>query len=363
MTMLRRIFAMAGIESALLFRSRATFTLIILVPAIQMLLFGNAVRPGHASVSVAVAASAPADARNVVHELEHEKGFVAIVGRFKPGEAAAAVREGRALMGVELSPQPPSAQSKLVRVVIDGTDASRAASAAAAIEAIFWRGRAERADPFGQGPTLQIDRLYNPDSRADWTFLPSLIGVTVMIAMIMLGSLSVARERETGTWEGLRTLPLARGEILIGKALPHVAIGTAQGLLVLGGGIALFDLPVRGSVGSLIALLPLFAAAHFLIGFLISTRASTQLAALQGAVAIYLPVMLLSGFLYPFDTLPDWAQSIGNSFPLTYWIGAAHGALLQGRDTREVLAFGIPMLAFIVAGLAVALLARPPRFD
>ena len=287
MTMLRRIFAMAGIESALLLRSRATFTLIVLVPAIQMLLFGNAVHPGHASVSVAVAASTPAEARNVVHELEHEEGFVPIPGRFKPGEAAAAVREGRALMGVELfSPSP--ARSKLVRVVIDGTDASRAANAAAAIEAIFWRGRAERADPFGQGPTLQIDRLYNPDSRADWMFLPSLIGVTVMIAMIMLGSLSVARERETGTWDGLRALPLARGEILIGKALPHVAIGTAQGLLVLGAGIALFDLPVRGSIGSLIALLPLFAAAHFLIGFLISTRANTQLAALQGAVAIYL---------------------------------------------------------------------------
>ena len=362
MTMLRRIFAMAGIESALLFRSRATFTLIVLVPAIQMLLFGNAVRPGHASVSVAVAASAPADARNVVHELEHEQGFAALPGRFRPGEAAAAVREGRALMGVELSSSSP-ARSKLVRVVIDGTDASRAANAAAAIEAIFWRGRAERADPFGQGPTLQIDRLYNPDSRADWTFLPSLIGVTVMIAMIMLGGLSVARERETGTWDGLRALPLRRGEILIGKALPHVAIGTAQGLLVLGGGIALFDLPVRGSVGSLIALLPLFAAAHFLIGFLISTRANTQLAALQGAVAIYLPVMLLSGFLYPFDTLPDWAQSIGNFFPLTYWIRAAHGAMLQGRDAHEVLAFGIPMLAFIVAGLSVALLARPPRFD
>ena len=120
---------------------------------------------------------------------------------------------------------------------------------------------------------------------------------------------------------------------------------------------------MRGSFVALIAILPLFAAAHFLIGFVISMRARTQLAALQGAVAIYLPAMLLSGFLYPFDTLPRWAQAVGNVFPLTHWIRAAHGALLQGRDAPAVLAFAIPMIVFILIGLAAGLFVRPPKSD
>lgn len=212
-------------------------------------------------------------------------------------------------------------------------------------------------------PGIAVERLYNPDGRADWTFLPALIGVTVMIAMVMLGSLSLARDRESGSWEGLLGLPIGPAQTFLGKLLPYAAIGTVQGLLVLAAGVMLFDLPTRGSVAALVVLLPLFAAAHVALGYAISVRARTQLAALQGAVAFYLPAMLLSGFLYPFETLPPWARWIGNAFPLTHFICAARAALLRGAGAAEVLAQSGPMILFLLAATVTALLAQARQLD
>ena len=193
--------------------------------------------------------------------------------------------------------------------------------------------------------------------------MPALAGVTVMISMIMLGSLRLAREREAGTWEALLAMPLSSTEILLGTLLPLAALGALQGGSVLAISVALFDLPVHGSMAALVLLLPLFAAAHLMLGYAISARAASQLAALQGAVAIYLPAMLLSGFLYPFETLPHWAQVIGNGFALTHFIAAAQDATLRGAGAADVLSHGIPILAFLAAAAAVAVLAQPRRLD
>jgi ABC-2 type transport system permease protein len=364
---LRRTFAIAWLEIALLLRSRTTFTLLILVPALQVLLFGYAIRPGAAVVTVAIAAPTPANADDIARRLRSEPGFVVTVTRLKPGEAADVVRQGKALIGIEVpasrSFANPLQVQQPLRLVVDGTNAALTDAAVARIEAAYWREITRRSDMAESGPGIRVERLYNAQGRADWTFLPALIGVTVMIAMVMLGTLSVAREREAGTWEGLAALPISAAEILAGKLLPCMVIGTVQGVLVLTIGQLLFDLPARGSVVALVALLPVFAGAHYVLGYVVSVRARTQLAALQGAVAFYLPAMLLSGFLYPFDTLPNWARMIGNLFPLAHMIRAARAALLQGAGAEAVLAHGFPILAFLVVGIAIALIAPPPRLD
>lgn len=363
--MMGRIFAVARIELLRLLRMRIAFTLLVLVPALQVILFGTAIRPQGAEVRVAIAAPTPANADTIAKRLAQTPGVVIAISRLAPGDAEKAVREGKASIGVEIpslrSFANPIAVQQPVRIVVDATNATLAANATARLEVDYWREIAERAD--ATGPGIKVERLYNPDARADWTFLPALTGVTVMISMIMLGALSLAREREGGTWEALLALPIRPVEALLGKLAPYALVGSAQGVLVLAIAVSAFDLPMRGSVAALLLLFPLFALAHLALGYAIAARASTQLSALQGAVAFYLPAMLLSGFLYPFETLPRWAQFVGNLFPLTHFIRAAQGALLRGDSATIILVQAIPIALFLAAALAIAALLQARRFD
>ena len=355
MTAWRAIVAVARVETLQLLRARMTFTLLFLVPALQVLLFGFAIRPTGAEISVAVAAPTAQIAAQITAALKSTPGLLVETKALQPGGAEARVREGSAVVGVEAGPD------RSVRIVIDASNAARVSGAAAAIEAAYWRTLA--APDAGAIAGFRVERLYNADARADWTFLPALIGVTMMISAIMLGALSLARERETGTWETLLTLPLRSAEILAGKLIPHVAIGTLQGCLVLAAGVMIFKTPDRGNILALVALLPIYAAAHLVIGHAIAVRAASQLEALQGAVAFYLPAMLLSGFLYPFETLPPWARVMGEAFPLTHLIRAARGAMLRGDGAAEVMSHAPPILAVLGIALAVALLTRARRLD
>jgi ABC-2 type transport system permease protein len=364
---LGRIAAVAWIEWLRLLRSPMTFTLLLVVPAMQVLLFGYAIRPISGTVSVAVAAPSLASGQKVAAALAKQNGFTVISGPLKSGQAEALVRSHGALIGIEI-PEMRSFANLFVTqrpllIIVDGTNAALTAAAVSKIEAIYWREAAVRGDAADGGPGMKIERLYNPEQRADWTFLPALIGVTVMISMIMLGTLSLAREREGGTWEALLAMPISAAETLLGKLLPYTAIGTAQGIVVLVAGILLFDLPTRGSVATLIFVLPFFAAAHLVLGYAIAARAATQIAALQGAVAFYLPAMLLSGFLYPIETLPHWARIVGNLFPLTQFIKVAQGALLRGDGAVDIFNTAWPIFVFLTGVTAVALVAHARRLD
>ena len=360
MSALRAAWAIARIEWLRLLRTRIAFTLLLVVPALQVALFGTAIRPQGAIVTVVVAGDNAALAARVAAGVQATPGVRHLNTPLPPGGAAAAVAAGQALIGIELPPAQALLSSFTppppVRVVIDATDPTLTAVATARLESSFWRGRATDS-----GPSVRIERLHNPDGRADWGFLPGLSGVIVMISTIMLGSLSLARERETGTWEALQTLPVGTATIVLGKLLPYLVVATLQGLIVLGVAVWLFDLPTRGSVGALALLLPLFAAAHLLLGFAIAARAGTQLAALQGAVAFYLPAMLLSGFLYPFATLPGWAQTVGNAFPLTHYIRAARAATLGGGNAAAVVGEAWPIALVCAVALFVALAALRRR--
>ncbi len=367
MSALRRIGAVARVEVLRLLRSRMTLTLLLIVPALQVLLFGYAIRPTASTVSVAVAAPSQTNAKTLADALSQQPGLRIVARELPPGGAEDQVRREQALIGIEVPELRGFGElgfvQKPLRIIVDAANPALTAAAVPRIEAAYWHEIAVRAEAESNGPPLKIELLHNPDSRADWAFLPALAGVTVMISMIMLGSLGQAREREGGTWEALLVMPVSALEGLLGKLLPYVLLGTLQGVSVLAVGIALFDLPVRGSLTALILLLPLFAAAHLVLGHAISARAESQLAALQGAVAFYLPAMLLSGFLYPFETLPRWAQVIGNGFPLTHFIAAAQGATLRGTGAAAVISAGLPMLGFLGLATALSLFVRSRRLE
>ena len=227
---LRNIIAVAQVECLRLIRSRVTFTLLLLVPLLQVLLFGFAIRPDAASVSIAVAAPTPESAANVVKALGEDRRFRLVGQVSPPGGAEKAVRRGTVLIGIEIpevrSFSNPRAPSVPVRIIADAANPTLTGAAEARIEARYWRELAEQADAGGVG--MKIERLHNPEGRADWTFLPALAGVTVMIAMVMLGSLAVSREREGGTWETLQSLPVDAGEVLVGKILPGTVLRSEE---------------------------------------------------------------------------------------------------------------------------------------
>lgn len=349
--------AIAGVELLRLVRSPTSFTLLLVVPALQLLLFGYAVRPTSDQVEVALAG--PAAVQDSIQRLAGAAGLKVVGHRLSPGMAEAMVRSGRASVAVEL-PIGPFAP---VRAVIDRSEPGLTANAEAQVQAIYWQLLAERNDVADYGPGLRIERLFNPGGRSDWAFLPALIGTIMMISMLMLGTLSMARERDLGTWEALIAMPVSRGELLAGKTAPLVVIGSAQGAIVLALSASIFQLPLRGSISALVVLMPVFAAAHLVLGYAVASRARTQLAALQGAVAFYLPAMLLSGFLYPFETLPHWAQALGRIFPLTHFVRASRDATLRGADAATVLLHGSPIALFLGAALMLAFVQHRARLD
>ena len=353
----RALFAIACVETLRLLRSPTSLSLLLIVPAMQLLLFGYAIRPDAATLRLAIAGSDRGQAALV--DLARQSGLSVVARNLPPGAAAAMVRRGE----VEAAAELPSEPGKPLRIVIDGSDPALTAGLDQRVRAIYWRGVAERAEVDGFAPPLAIERLYNAKARADWGFLPALIGTILMIAMLMLGTLGMARERELGTWEALAAMPVGGGTLLAGKVAPLVLIGTVQGGIVLGLGHALFDLPVRGSVAALIVLFPIFAAAHLVLGHALAARARTQMAALQGAVAFYLPAMLLSGFLYPVAGMPVWAQALGQAFPLTHFIRAARAATLRGGDAVAVLQAGAPIALFLAVVTPLALMLQRARVD
>jgi ABC-2 type transport system permease protein len=363
-SVLRQIAALACRECIILSRQRIAFTLLVLVPVIQVLLYGYAIRPTASDLRVAVAGPGGATQEEVAKILSREPGLKVAAGALPMGEAEAMVRERRADIGIELpeakSFADPFAKGGPARVIADGADVALTAAAVPALEAAFWREIVSRSDMAESGHSIAVVRLHNPDRRSDWTFLPGLVGVIIMIGMTMLGSLSLARDRESGRAEALTMFPCPGWAMLAGKLLPWLVVGSLQGGAVLAIGTVLFGLPLAGSAGAMLVLIPLLALAHLALGQLISLRSASQLEALQGVVAFYLPAMLLSGFLYPFQALPGWAQVIGNLFPLSHFIRAAQGATLRSEPVWDVLAYGWPIALFtaVVAVLSVWMQAR-----
>jgi ABC-2 type transport system permease protein len=204
-------------------------------------------------------------------------------------------------------------------------------------------------------PAPTVQWLYNPDARTAWFLAPGLVGVIVMISMLMLGALTLVREREQGSWEGLLSTPLTAVDALIGKLTPYVIIAIAQMLVVIALARWLFDLPINGNIVVLVVSGSVFAIAHLALGFSLSAIAESQTQAIQAAVFFYLPSMLLSGFLFPYESMPRWAQYLGNTLPLTHFVRSARGVLLRGFGAREVWSEMWPVAVFALSGAILAL--------
>ncbi len=208
-----------------------------------------------------------------------------------------------------------------------------------------------------------MQRRYNPEGITQYNIVPGLIGVVLTMTMVIMTSLSVTRERERGTMENLLATPVRPVEVMAGKILPFIIVGYVQVTLILAAAKFLFNVPMVGSLTLLSLVSVLFIAANLGVGFTFSTVAGNQLQAMQMAIFFFLPSILLSGFMFPFRGMPEWAQWLGEILPLTHFLRIVRGILLKGNGAAEILPEVWPIAAFLLAAATVALLRYRTTLD
>jgi ABC-2 type transport system permease protein len=340
---LRCCLAVAKAEALQLVRDRFTLSLLLTVPIIQIILFGYTVNLNPKNLPVAIAGP---DA-SVIRPFVERTGYFRIVGdQLASGEAIQQVRAKQALIAIEST--RTSQNQPTLHLVVDASDPAAVRPALMALQIAVWQNLS------AANAVVEVDWLYNEAAQGAWAIVPGLIGVIVMISTLLLAALSLVRERERGTWESLLSTPLTSMEALTGKLAPLLGFALVQTVIVLFLSQFLFAVPLRGSLPALLCAALVFSLAHLLIGFVISACVSTQLQAIQGAVFFYLPCMLLSGFMFPFQGMPRWAQLIGETLPLTHFVRIARGVMLRGEGAFATAVEMAPVMLLIVLLLVIA---------
>ena len=348
-------------------RDRLTFAMAIGVPILQLVLFGYAINTDPKGLPTAIVSSDTGPlARSFSAALQN-------TGYFKITHLPASEAEGEALVEAGIVQFmvviPPDFTRRLVRgerpailVAVDGTDPSASGNAIAALGQVTTQALVHdlagplRALQPGVAPyELRIHRRYNPEGLSRYNIVPGLIGTILTMTMVMLTGLAMTRERERGTMENLLATPVRPFEVMLGKILPYVVIGYIQLGVILAAAWLLFEVPMLGSFTLLMAMIGLFLLANLAVGFTFSTLASNQLQAMQMTFFFFLPSLLLSGFMFPFRGMPQWAQYLGEVLPLTHFLRIVRGIMLKGNDAAQVLPELWPMLGFLLVAGAVAL--------
>ncbi|CAN5423947.1 ABC transporter permease [soil metagenome] len=362
---LARFFAIIRKEFIQMRRDRLTFAMMFGIPIIQLILFGYAINSDPKNLPVAVLASDNSPfARDLVHAMENS-GYFRITQNVKTEEAA---RRLLARGDVQFVVNIPSDFSRrLVRgekpallVEADATDPSAVSSAVQVINEIS-RDVFDRdlAGPLhgmvatAPAAELRIHLEYNPDRITQYNIVPGLMGVVLTMTMVIITALAVTRERERGTMECLLATPALPLEVMTGKIIPYIVVGYIQVTVILLVAKLLFHVPMLGSLLLLYAAALCFIAATLAVGITISTLATNQLQAMQMSFFFFLPSLLLSGFMFPFRGMPDWAQTIGSLLPLTHFLRVLRGILLKGNafpdvwpDLWPILVFGVVVMLF-----------------
>ncbi|MGH7042003.1 MAG: ABC transporter permease [Acetobacteraceae bacterium] len=349
-------------------RDPTTIRLTILLPLIQLLLFGYAINanPRHLPTAI-VSADHSVYERTLVTALANTRYFDL---RPYQTEAAAddALRRGNVLFVLDI---PPNFARRINRgdkpqllMDADGSDPVAIGSAAAALVALNatvlnrdlppnLRTPPPPAPPF----QIVLHARYNPEQVTALNIVPGLIAIILTISTLVLISVAITRERETGTMENLLAMPVRPIEVTLGKIIPYVGLAYVQAVLILILAVAVFGVPVRGSVVLLLGALGLFIACNLAMGLTFSTIARTQMQAQQMAQFAFLPSMLLSGFLYPFAGMPGWARAIGECLPITHALRICRGILLKGNGWADIWPDLWPMAVFalVVGAIAVRL--------
>ena len=362
-----RVLAVMAKEFTQLTRDRVTYAMVLLLPIIQLLLFGYAINdlPRHLPTAV-LAQEDSVFARSVLAAVKNSSFFDLTYQARTPQELDDLLRKGKVQFAItipgDFTRRVVRGDSPQILVEADASDPAATSGGAAALAALPVQAlarelkgalatRGQSAAPF----QVIVHNRYNPEAITAYNIVPGLLGIILSMTLVMMTALAVTRETERGTMESLLATPVQPIEVMVGKLAPYVMVGLIQGAIILFFARVLFNVPMQGGWTSLSIALVLFIVGSLSLGFLISTLARSQLQAMQMSVFYILPSILLSGFMFPFRGMPGWAQAIGQAVPVTHFLRVVRGTLLKGQglgDTWPELA-ALAIFVCVVAALAM----------
>ncbi len=375
----RRIAAVLRKELLQLRRDRMTFAMVIMIPLIQLLLFGYAINTNLRHVPVAVVDQSQTELSRMLTQMVQATQVVTVTEQLAtPQEAERAITQSRVRAALII---PPDVSQRLARSpsvglglpnstdqtssrpvahwIVDGSDTM----VASAIKSLRTMPLTEllRLPANRQVSTFEVTLYFNPEQRSAVNIVPGLVGVILTMTMILFTSAAIVRERERGNMEMLINTPIKSIELMLGKIIPYIFLGLIQVAIILGLGHLLFDVPINGGLGILLVVTLLFIIASLSLGLVISTLAQNQLQSMQMTLFILLPSILMSGFMFPFDGMPQPVQIIAQVLPATHFMEMIRGVVLRDASLYDLRSEILWMIGFAIFGLLAATLRFKKR--
>lgn len=372
-----RIYAVIKKELRQLSRDAMTFAMIVAIPLVQLVLFGYAINTDVRNIPAAVVNESNSHySRQFVDHIVNTQVVTRTLNFLTVKEAEAAMTRGevkailylpkdfdrRLFSHPMFNPHAEITQARPVgQWIVNGSDTL----VAAAMNAL----KNMPIDPLNEAPradipsTLEMVNYYNPEQRTAVNIVPGLLVIILTMTMVMFTAAAIVREREQGNMEFLINTPVRPMELMLGKVVPYVFVGLLQAFIILWMGHLLFSVPIHGGIVDVFVVTLLFIFASLTMGLIISTLTHTQLQAMQMAVFVLLPSILLSGFMFPYETMPTPAQWVAELFPATHFMRLLHAIVLRGAELSQLLTDALWLAGFTALGLLVAAARFHKRLD
>lgn len=366
MRSLLRIFAVLHKEFLQLSRDRLTFGMIVGIPLIQLLMFGYAINTDVRNLSAAYVDEADthlsrqlvADmgASQVIKLSQRVASVSELIAMLDAGQIAIGI-----LLPVDFDRRVQQADREIAQLLVDGTDPIilGVARQLTAIP-VYFDSQKPRQE---SGSRIEVRNYYNPERRSAVNIVPGLVGVILTMTMVLFTAVAIVREKERGNMELLINTPVRTSELMLGKIIPYILIGLIQLVIIFALGWYFFQVPIRGSELHVLLAALVFIATNLSLGLLFSTLAGTQFQAMQMTFFFFLPSILLSGFMFPFDGMPALAQNIAELLPLTHFNRLIRGIVLRGADIMTMWDELLALVIFMTIALSLAILRFRKRLD
>ncbi len=360
---LRRLLGVMVKELRQMRRDRITLAMIIGIPVMQLLLFGYAINTNLRDLSAGFADQSRTSAsRMLVRDIAATGVVAPTLEAETPQQLVEAMRRGKISIGIVIPPDYERRRAEgreAVQILVDGSD-NAVQGAAAQLARMPLDGSG--FNPLATG-TISVVSSYNPQRSSATNIVPGLVGVILTMTMVLFTAVAIVRERERGNMELLIATPLTSAELMVGKVVPYVVVGLVQTSMVLALGTWLFHVPLGGSLLDVFIAAGLLIVANLALGLLISTRAQSQFQAMQMTFFLFLPSILLSGFMFPFAGMPRPVQWLAEVLPFTHFLRLIRGVMLRGASLWELWPDALALLAFSAVMMAGAILRFRKRLD